>query len=388
MAAKLVAATVHLYAEPAKTESIEFGVVKPAVAKKVTGSTAAWFTVSLTKSEAEALLLGELEALELFARRLLGTSGNRLYVLYLAVETSAGAKYNLWTYTLGEDVGWEANSGLIVNILGREVAEPATPGTAEFVKSKETTTYIKVKLAVPKALKEELEAPEKHEGGLFGSLGIIGSISGHKVAKATLAQAEATLLTIGGHKAAVGSLAGHAAASGALAAIKHIPGALAASVGLSAAVAGRKTATGGKSQAVGAAVALAGNKAMSGSITQATGISGAAMGRKTAAGAVSQTVGLFGGVAANKVAGEEVKEGELLVQLGIAGAIAGHKVAAGTLRTTVAITKVFIAGHRSRSEVQSFVLRSIPPVTVVVIPADESAEVVRVAAPVPVVKRR
>lgn len=162
---KIVAATPHLYALPNKAESLKFGVVSPSVTALTTGeATTAWFTKALSKAQAEAFgegtaALTALEALELIAEQQKGTTENDIYELYLSVETSTGKKYNLWPASVVEAIYRTGkSSGTPSEVLKREVPEPETTGlSSKYLSLSESGNKVKVKLAVPKALKEELE---------------------------------------------------------------------------------------------------------------------------------------------------------------------------------------------------------------------------------------
>jgi hypothetical protein len=263
----------------------------------------------------------------------------------IAEQTFAGKAEAAGTYP----TGWVNQQGTVVY---PEEHITSTPTLEVIKKTSSSSVYGYVALM---ALIVECQEGETFSGALFGTFGIIGSISGHKVAEATLAQAEGVVADLTSHKMAKGSLVSQEATVGSLVGRKQASGSLTGQVGLTGSSSGGKTASGGLTSLVGSTGSLAGHKTAMGSLWSQSGARDVFSGRKTAAGSLSGLVGLSGSLvgakhamgsvsgmvgfanllAGNKASGE-VYEGALLNELGLLTGIRGSKTARGSLNQTLA----------------------------------------------------
>jgi hypothetical protein len=118
---KCIAATIHVYAKTtAEGKSLKFGFVSPAVFSEPTVKIAnAWFTVSLTKAQAEALTQANLNELKGLIETI-QAKAITVYEIYLALETE----------TTGAAVTGKASGTLLLTGTAKGVATQKVEGNA------------------------------------------------------------------------------------------------------------------------------------------------------------------------------------------------------------------------------------------------------------------
>lgn len=128
---KVIAATIHVYAKVnAEGKSLKFGFVSPAVSSEPTVKVAsAWFTVSLSKAQAEALTQENLAALTVLLENVLAKATS-VYEVYLALETTtSGSPVNL-SGTIAVNVGSSGTATDKVGLGGTVAVKTVATGAA------------------------------------------------------------------------------------------------------------------------------------------------------------------------------------------------------------------------------------------------------------------
>lgn len=171
---------------------------------------------------------------------------------------------------------------------------------------------------------------ESFSGALFGSLGILGSVTGVKRISAAVSQAVGFVNGLIGSKLASGSLSQRTGVSATLSGGKRASSSLAQAVGINTTTIGNKRAASQLSASVGLGAQLVGTKRSSSGIVVAAGLRPLLAGGKRSAGGVSQSIGISTSLIGNK-AGGEVHEGAVFLSVGVIGTVTGRKVGTGPL---------------------------------------------------------
>jgi hypothetical protein len=238
---KIVALTVHVNAKTStEGKRFKFGVVTPTVNAEPNVTVAqGWYTVSLSKAQAEALSsIASLESLLLLIETGAAAKTWSGYEIYVSLETEAGSSF----------------SGSVIGTLGLRnvVAGAKAAGSAIAARLGLTSTVAGSKIGA---------------GALTQMMGQRQTLVGSKTTFGALTQTIGLRDVVGGNKIASGVLSQRSAQRGQLQGVKAAQGSVAGRLGLSQLLSGRKASQGSATGQMALRGALLGRKAASGALT-------------------------------------------------------------------------------------------------------------------------